>query len=406
MKSVVRTLMSLLFLLAVAAALAYAFWPQPWDVELGVVSRGPLTVTVDEDGQTRIKERYVVAAPLAGRLLRIGLKPGDNVTAGQTLATIEPHEPELLDPRAVAQAQAKVRAAESLLERVGPTMERARVELERARKELKRVQDLAQRNVVAQNQWDDAEMVFRAREQDCKAAKFAEDVAKFELEMAQAALLRRRPAQELLPENRSFEIHSPVPGKVLRVFQESETVVQAGTRLLELGDPDDPDQLEVEVDVLSSDAVKIRPGSRAWLEQWGGQQRLLGRVRLVEPSAFTKVSALGVEEQRVWVIIDLDRGQKPSTLADGFRVEARIVVWEQEDVFQVPTGALFRSGDDWAVFVAENGRAQLRVIKLGQRNSLQAQVLDGLNADTQVILHPSDKVRDGVRVRSRLVVGG
>ena len=225
-------------------------------------------------------------------------------------------------------------------------------------------------------------------------------------EMAQAALLRRRPAQELLPENRSFEIHAPVPGKVLRVFQESETVVQAGTRLLELGDPDAPEQLEVEVDVLSSDAVKIRPGSGAWLEQWGGEQRLLGRVRLVEPSAFTKVSALGVEEQRVWVIIDLDQGQKPPTLADGFRVEARIVVWEQEDVFQVPTGALFRSGDDWAVFVAENGRAQLRVIKLGQRNSLQAQVLDGLSADTPVILHPSDKVRDGVRVRNRLVVGG
>jgi HlyD family secretion protein len=402
-KSVVRTLLFLLFLLAVAAAIAYAFWPQPLDVELGAVSRGQLTVTVDEDGQTRIKERYVVAAPLAGRLLRIELKPGDHVTAGQALATIEPHEPELLDPRAVAQAQAKVHAAESLLERVGPTMERARVELERARKELKRVQDLAQRNVVAQNQLDDAEMVFRSREQDCKAAKFAEDIAKFELEMAQAALLRKRPAQDQPPENGRFEIHAPVPGKVLRVVQESETVVQAGTRLLELGDPE---QLEVEVDVLSSDAVKIRPGSRAWLEQWGGEQRLLGKVRLVEPSAFTKVSALGVEEQRVWVIIDFDRGQKPPTLADGFRVEARIVVWEQADVLQVPTGALFRSGDAWAVFVAEDGRAQLRVIKLGQRNSLQAQVLDGLNAGTQVILHPSDKVRDGVRVRSRLVVGG
>lgn len=404
-KSVVRTLLFLLFLLAVAAAIGYAFWPQPLDVELGLVARGSLTVTVDEDGQTRIKDRYTVAAPLAGRLLRVELKAGDQVAAGQTVATIEPHEPDLLDPRAVAQAQAKAHAAKALLERAGPTLKRAQVELDRAEKELKRVQELAQRKVVAQNQFDDAQMAFRAREQDCKAAEFAEKVAEFELEMAQAALLRNRSAQEQPPENGRFEIHAPVPGKVLRVFQESETVVQAGTRLLELGDPDDPDLLEVEVDVLSSDAVKVRPGAKAWLEQWGGEQRLLGHVRLVEPSAFTKVSALGVEEQRVWVIIDFDQGQKPPTLADGFRVEARIVVWEQPDVLQVPTGALFRSGDDWAVFVAERGGAQLRVIKIGQRNSLQAQVLDGLSADAQVILHPSDKVRDGVRVRNRLVVG-
>jgi HlyD family secretion protein len=404
-KTIVRSFLILLFVLAVAVALGFAFWPQPLDVELGAVSRGVLIVTVDEDGQTRVKQRYVVTTPLAGRLLRIPWKPGDRLEATQDLAVIEPDEPTLLNPREVAQAQAKVRAAEAALERIGRTQERARLEWERAQKELKRVEDLAQRNVVPQSHLDDAEVAFRSREQDLRAAKFGEDVARFELEIAQAVLLRRRPTPDQPPENSRFVIRTPVPGRVLRVLQESETMVQPGTRLLELGDPDDAAQLEVEVDVLSTDAVKVRPGARAWLEQWGGDSRLSAHVRLVEPSGFTKVSALGVEEQRVWVVLDFDPGQKPAALADGFRVEARIVVWEQQDVLQVPTGALFRAGDDWAVFVAEGGRAQLRSIRLGQRNSLQAQVLEGLQVGTQVILHPSDKVRSGVAVRSRSVVG-
>jgi HlyD family secretion protein len=242
-------------------------------------------------------------------------------------------------------------------------------------------------------------MLYRTLEQDYQAAKFAEDVARFELEMARAALLRTRPTQNGPPDGRQFPIRSPITGTVLRVFQKSETVVAAGARLLELGDAED---LEAEIDVLSSDAVKIQPGMTAYLEQWGGNAPLMGHVRLVEPSAFTKVSALGVEEQRVNVIIDfVDPPQNRAALGDAFRVEARIVIWEQPDVLQVPTGALFRSGDAWAVFVADQDQAHLRTVELGHRNSQAAQVLSGLQVGDQVVLHPSDKVRDGFAVKKR-----
>jgi HlyD family secretion protein len=247
-------------------------------------------------------------------------------------------------------------------------------------------------------------MLYRAREQDHRAARFAQHVAQFELDMARAALLRARPTDEAPPDDRQFPIFSPIDGQVLRVFQESATTVQPGEDLLELGDPTD---LEAEVDVLSSDGVKIRPGAKAFLEQWGGESALTATVRLVEPSAFTKVSALGVEEQRVNVILDLDAPVEGRRwLGDAFRVEARIVIWEQEDVLQVPTGALFRRGDDWAVFVLQHGRAVLRIVAIGHRNSLAAEVLGGLREGDQVILHPSDKVQEGVQVQLRTVTPG
>lgn len=402
MRSFVRIFLFLLFLAAVAAAIGYAFWPQPLAVELAPAVRDRLTVTVDEDGKTRVKERYVVSAPLAGRLSRITLKAGAPVQAGETLlATLEPLEPELLDPRTLALAQAKVSAAKSTLARTGPLRERASAELEHATKELERVRGLAPRKVISPDRLDDAEMLFRAREQDLKAAQFAEEIARFELQWAEAALARGSSAPASSADNGPLEIHSPVTGQVLRVLQESAATVAAGARLLELGDPED---LEVEVDVLSSDAVKIRPGARVWIEQWGGEKPLTARVRLVEPSAFMKISALGVEEQRVNVILDFPPGERPPTLADAFRVEARIVIWEQDQILQIPTGALFRRGDQWAVFVAQDARAGMQIIELGQRNSLQAQVLDGLQEGEQVILHPSDKVRHGVRVTPRDVV--
>lgn len=399
MKSLVRILLLVGFLGLVAAATFYAFMPQPVDVELVSVSSGRLTVTVDEDGKTRVRDRYVVSAPLNGRLLRVELRAGAAVTAGETLlAVLEPHEPDLLDPRTVAQTQAKVAAARAALERLGPTLERVQLEWKHAQGRLARLRDLAQNRAVAADQLEDAQLQAQTREQDYQTAKFARDVAKFELELAEAALLRTTPSAEQPADNRSLPIRAPITGRVLRVLQESATVVTAGTRLLEVGDPE---QLEVEVDVLSSDAVRIQAGAKAWLEQWGGDEPLASRVRLVEPSAFTKISALGVEEQRVNAILDFEPGEKPAALADGFRVEAQIVVWEKQDVLQVPTGALFRQGDDWAVFVAEAQHAKLRTIELGQRNSLAAQVLRGLEAGEQVLLHPSDKVRDGVLLKPR-----
>ena len=411
-RAVVRTILALALVAAIVGGIVWSFWPQPVAVEVDTVRRGALRVTVDEDGKTRIKERYVVSTPLGGRLLRIDLDPGDAVSACETLlATVEPNQPELLDARAVAQAEAKVKAAEAALSRVGPTLQRAQVELDFAKRELARLRPLSgtvETRAISVERLEQAEMLYRAREQDYRAATFAEDVAEFELAMAKAALLHTQspqagpspPGDPADPvDKHAFKIFSPINGRVLRVLQESATVVPAGARLLELGDPSD---LEVEVDVLSGDAVNIRPGARAFLEQWGGERALHATVRRVEPSAFLKISALGVEEQRVNVILDLnDPLEQRGTLGDGFRVEARIVIWEGNYVLQIPTGALFRHRDDWATFVLQDDRAVLRAVKVGHRNSLAAEVVEGLREGDQVILHPSDKVRDGVVVRVR-----
>jgi HlyD family secretion protein len=400
MKFLVRTFLFLVVIGGIVGGLVWSFWPQPVDVEAAAVTRGHLRVTVDEDGKTRIKERYVVVAPLAGRVLRIDLDPGDAVTRGQTvLATIEPNEPEILDVRTIAQAEAKVKAAQAALDRAQPLIERARSELEFAQSELERFRKLAKTDSASKRDVEQAEMLYRSRVQDYSAARHAQDIAQFELEMARAALVRVRPAEAGPADDRQLLIQAPITGQVLRLFQESATIVRAGDQLLELGDPRD---LEIEVDVLSDDAVKIKPGDQAFLEQWGGARPLPATVRRIEPSGFTKISALGVEEQRVNVILDLDDPpEKRRELGDAFRVEARIVIWEQDDVLQVPTGALFRRGDQWAVFAVRGDRAELRPLEIGRRNSLAAQVVSGLQAGDEVILHPSDKVRPGVQVQRR-----
>jgi HlyD family secretion protein len=296
-----------------------------------------------------------------------------------------------------------VRAAEAALARAEPVVERAIAELAFADSVVARYRTLVQSNAVAKERVDEAEMIHRARSQDRRAAVFARDIAQFELEMARAALLRSNPADPVTDLTPHFSIKSPVSGQVLRILQRSATVVRSGTELIEVGDAS---ELEVEVDVLSSDGVAISPGAKASLEQWGGDKPLDAVVRLVEPSAFTKISALGVEEQRVNVILDLlAPPEQRQSLGDGFRVEARIVLWEGRDVLQTPTGALFRHGDDWAVFVVADGVARLRTIDLGRRNSLAAQVLDGLQPGELVILHPSDQVRDDIAVQQRDISG-
>ncbi len=386
----------------IAGGLVWSFWPKPILVEMATTTRGPLRVTVDEDGKTRIRDRYVVSAPLTGKLRRIELDPGDHVTAGETLlACIEPQDPELLDPRELAQAEARVKAAEVALSRAEPVVERARVELAFADSLVARRRELVESHADSVERLEEVEMLQRARSQDLRAAQFARDIARFELETAEAALVRSRPG-DATQGDAHLTLTAPISGQVLRVLQRSATVVQAGSELLELGDAAD---LEVEVDVLSTDGVAIRPGAKAFLEQWGGEQPLEAVVRLVEPSAFTKISALGVEEQRVNVILDLisPLEQRPS-LGDGFRVEARIVLWEESDVLQAPTGALFRHRDEWAVFVVDDGVARMRTVKLGRRNSLAAQVLDGVREGERIILHPSDQVHDGAKVQERTSV--
>lgn len=385
----------------VVALIVVALLPKPVGVDLATIQRGQLQVTVDEDGQTRIKDRYVVSTPLSGRLLRIGLDVGDSVLAGESvLARIQPTDPELLDPRAVAQAQARVKSAQARLAQAQTQLEKANVTYQYAESEFARANRLADRGAITPSELEERRLAMKAAEQDVESARFAINIAKFEGELEQAALLRTQNSSEDSggdgDENGQFLIRAPISGRVLKLFQESATIATPGMELVEVGDPLD---LEVVVDVLSSDAVRIEPGAAARLEQWGGDAPLNARVRLVEPSGFTKISALGVEEQRVNVILDLeDPPEQRSTLGDGFRVEARIVVWEQPDVLKVPTSALFRSAGEWAVFVIEQGRARLRTIEIGRQNDLEAQVLRGLDEGEQIVTHPGDKLNDGVQV--------
>jgi HlyD family secretion protein len=425
-----RNLGSKLFVLLLAAlvvgGLGYAFLPEPIEVDLVTVQRGLLRVTVEEDGKTRIREKYVVSAPLNGRILRISMDPGDEVIAGQTLLTmIEPRDPELLDARTIAQAEARVKAAEAALRQTEPLLQQARDNQAYAESELARLRESYRQKAVSLSELESAELLYRQRSEDLRSARIAQEIAQFELEQARAALLRSRPPQDESTHNSSeetsngnagsyhpaeepinhnpngwnFPIYSPIDGRVLRVFQESAAVVTPGTPLVEVGDPLD---LEVEIDVLSRDAVRIQPGDLVLLEHWGGTRPLEGRVRVVEPSGFTKISTLGVEEQRVNVIVDLvDPPEKRISLGDGFRVEARIVVDEARDVLKVPTSALFRVGNDWTVYRVVDGIVHEQRVKIGRQNGLEAELLEGLTENDLIVLHPSDRIAERVRVRQR-----
>ncbi|TWU29612.1 efflux RND transporter periplasmic adaptor subunit [Bythopirellula polymerisocia] len=406
MRSKFRKFLLYAFGLAVLAAIAFGLIPEPVEVDLAQAERGAIRVTVDQDGKTRIREKYVVSAPLAGRVLRIDMDPGDEVRAGDTLlANIEPRDPELLDARTVAQAEARVKAAEATLEKMEPMLEEVTANQQYADSELKRVQDARSNSpsAVSESEVESRLLASRTQKALLRTALQNKEIARFELDQARAALIRSRPPSENPPlaENNgwNFPIRSPIDGRVLRVFQQSSAVVNAGTPLLEVGDPTD---LEVEIDVLSRDAVKVEPGALVLLEHWGGDRVLQGRVKIVEPSAFTKISTLGVEEQRVNVIVSLvDPPQDRTELGDGFRVEARIVVAESADVLKVPTSALFRIGDRWAVFRAVDGVAREQVVEIGLENGLEAEIRSGLSPGDSVIVHPGDEVANGTTIRQR-----
>lgn len=384
--------------LIVLAAVTFALLPQPVAVDVAEIRRGPLVVTITDDGRTRIRERYVVSAPLSGRLVRIQLKPGDAVVAHETqLTTIEPADPTLLDPRTIAQTEARVKSAEARLGQANPRFDSAKVALNHAETELGRMQKLMEKKAGSQQELDNQRVAFQQAGNEYEATRFEVEIAGFELEVAKAALTHGTDGKPT--GDWSFPLTSPISGRVLRVFQESSTIVNPGDRILEIGDPAD---LEVEVDVLSRDAVRIRPGSRVMLEQWGGSEPIAARVRLIEPSAFTKVSALGIEEQRVNVIIDFaDAVEFRPPLGDGYRVEAAIVEWESDNVLTVPTGALFRIDNDWAVFVVQRNNATLVKVELGHRNDNEAEVLKGLEEGNRVILYPGDRIEQGISVTVR-----
>lgn len=394
MNRTLKRLGLLLGVLAVIATIVVAILPKPVMVEAAEAKVIDLRVTVDEDGRTRVKDRYVISAPLMANVARIELSPGDEVKEGDLLLRMVPLAAPLMDARSRAQAEAAVAAARAGQRQAKATIERAEMALEFADKEAGRQRSLLSSGGSTTQAVERAELNLRSRREDVVSSKFAARIAAHELKMAEARLGRTGGEA-----SDQLQVAAPVNGRVLRVMHESEGVVQPGTPLVELGNPA---ALEVVVDVLTADAVHIEQGAAVLLERWGGQKALKGSVRLVEPSAFTRVSALGVEEQRVNVVIELlDPRDEWLALGDGYRVEAQIIVWESKDALSVPASAVFRHDDGWAVFSIRDGSAVLQPVDVGRRNGLAVQVLKGLTEGDRVVVHPSDRVRDGVAVTVR-----
>lgn len=384
--------------MAILVALGYGFRPQPRLVDIAVAMRAPMQVTVEQEGKTRVIDRYVVSAPVAGTTCRVDLDVGDDVAKNQQLVNIKPLQSQALDPRSRAEAQARVAAAEAALRAAEQNVQSARADAELAAKELARLEPLAQQGHVSKERLDQATSQARGSQATLRSANFAVDVARYELEAARTAL-QYTGDQGQAGYVDSVPVLAPVSGKILKIQQECEGVVGPGQPLLEIGDTR---SLEIETDVLSADAVRIKPGMAVIYDRWGGDEPLQGQVRRVEPVGFTKVSALGVEEQRVLVISDITSDPAQwQTLGDGYRVESNFILWQGDEILQIPASALFRFEGGWAVFMMHDGEARRRTVTLGQRNGLWAQILDGLTEGQQVITHPDNAIHDGVAVEQR-----
>ena len=379
----------------VAWGLFQGFRPQPVEVDLGTARRAPLRVSVEQEGRTRVVDRYVVTAPVNGYARRVRLEVGDAVERRATLVELEPVRAEVLDPRRRAEAEAHIAAAGAGVSAAEQRANAAASNANLAQKELERVRALRRAGHVSAAAEDRAASEAERSAAELRSAQFAVATARHELEAARTALRYAASGGSAAP----VAVRAPVAGRVLKIPHKSERMVAAGQPLIEIGDPG---ALEVEVDVLSADAVRIHPGTRVAFERWGGEGALEGAVRVIEPAGFTKVSALGVEEQRVWVIVTFT--SPPALwqrLGDGYRVEASFILWEAADVLQIPASALFRDGDAWAAFAVEQGKAVKRRVEIGQRNGLSAQVVSGIKEGEQVIVHPGDLVREGGSVASR-----
>jgi HlyD family secretion protein len=382
--------------LALVAGAVVVLRPQPVDVEVAKVVLAPLEEKVAEDGRARVHERYTISAPVTGTLARIDLEEGDFVDPGEVLARLLPLASPLRDPESRNAAEQRVASTIDAFEQAKASVARAQALNEKAASDLARDETLAKQGALTVAQLEEARVERHAREAELAAAGFAAKVAEHEIAQARAALARFMPGAA---RSEQFEITSPVHGQVLHILRQSEGVVTAGMPLLEVGDRQ---ALELVADVLSQDAIEIRPGMLARIVHWGGGTPLGARVRRVEPAAFSKTSALGVDEQRVNVVLDLDGPpQAWEALGDGFAVEIEITVWSKPDAIQVPTSALFREGSAWALFVIEGGRARMRQVEPGHRGPLETEILKGLEPGETVVIHPGAAVRDGTRVALR-----
>ena len=382
------------FVAAVAVLVVVSWMPKPIAVETERVARGPMVVTVDETAKTRVQDRYVVDAPLAGNLLRVELRAGDRVRSGDVLARMVPAASPLLDPRARSEAQSRVAAAVASQRDADARKVRAEAAADHARKEADDARRLLASGSMTPAAARAAELEERLRAQELESARFGVQVADNQVAIANTALRRFGAAGG----GEELDVTAPADGLVLHVRHESAGVVAPGAPLLEIGDPKN---LEIVCDVLTSDAVEIAAGARVTFERWGGARPLVGHVRSIEPAAFTRISALGVEEQRVSVILDLDTPlAERATLGDGYRLDAHIVVWEAPDVRTAPSSAVFRSGGAWTVYAVRGGRARLVRVEVGRRNPTRVEITSGLEAGDVVVVHPSDRLADGARVRS------
>ncbi|MFN4141481.1 efflux RND transporter periplasmic adaptor subunit [Aestuariivirga sp.] len=387
-----RRLIWAIILLAVLAALAWAFWPRPIPVETAEAARRDIAITVEEEGKSRIREVFTVSAPISGQVQRSALHAGDEVLKDETVvAALRPAAPGLLDARLKRVAEAAAASARASVDLAAAEVRQAEAQLTFLNSELSRAERLSRQGTISERALDKAKLDVETAAAALESARASLTVRQRELERAEAALIETGTSEGPC----CTEIKAPVTGRILRVLTESEQVVQAGTPLVEIGDPAD---IEIVADVLSRDAVEIRPGARAVIDNWGGPP-LEARVRRVEPSAVTKISALGIEEQRVSVVLDLAGGApEAAALGDGFRVVTRITVWEGRGLLAVPVASLFRQGGNWAAYAVVNGRAELRRLEIGPRNGAFASIEAGLSEGETVILHPSDQLTDGAAV--------
>lgn len=379
--------------LLLAGALAWALRPQPIAVDVTAVTRGDLVVAARELAKTRVRDRYVIAAPLAGNLRRIELRAGDRIEGGATVARITPLDAPLLDPRTKAETAARLAAATAGARQASAAVERASAMSEHATDELAKARRLLASGSVAEDTVTRAAVEARVREEELASARFAVQTAEHEVAMTRAALARfSANAGDV------FEVPAPATGAVLRVLMPSAGPVTPGAPLLEVGDPA---ALEVVTEVLSTDAVKIKPGARVRIERWGGPE-LDASVQRVEPAGFTRLSALGVEEQRVNVLVDLGEPRaRWAALGDGYRVETQIVLDERRGVLHVPLGAIVRRAGGWSVFAVDDGRARATPVEVGARSDADVEIVSGLAEGARVVVHPSERVKDGVTVRGR-----
>ena len=385
---------TLLAVTAVVLALVFgAMRPEPTDVETARARRGPLHVTVDAEGITRVRDRFVIAAPVAGRLLRLAVRAGDAVDAGDVVASLAPVP---LDAPAARQARARLDAARAYAREATTRVRNAEAAASQSVRDARRAVRLHEAGALSDRALEEAELLARTGADDVAAARAHGAAAAADVEQAAAALLHAGGGSGGM-----VTVRAPAGGRVLRLAEPSERVIAQGTAIAELGDTR---ALEVVVDVLSSDAARVRDGMPVVLEGWGSEVPVVGCVRLVEPAARTRVSALGVEEQRVYVIVDVE--EPPPSIGDGFRVDARIEVWASDSALTIPASALVRVGREWAVFTIASGRAVQRTIAVGRMGGGAAQLLGGLAEGEEVIVFPSDAVRDGTRVRARIAEGG